>query len=544
MSIPILFYFGWELIIEKKKINKFFSKIIFTKEKTYQNNKIYWFQLLILIYVLLEFLSIKFPIHEIDIYHEGQRLSSAYKSKLNGSLWSGSYVTVGIIYEILGAKYIWKIFNNDSIGLVRFLDIFYIFITKIILIFISLQITKTLNFNSFYKTIFFLISSLVFLNCINYNSADVISFREIPILLTLLFFLISLRDLNKLHLSYIILGFLTVATFFWSIDRAIVQNLLILFIIIYLTINKNYKNIGVIVISSFFFWLFFYFFLNKEFNYFVDNTISIFKEMNSIHGIIHPIPFIGEENSSRATKNLLSILISLLISLNVFFNNKNYLTYRYKVVLLVISFISFLSYIYALGRSDGVHFKQVFGFSVIFFSIYLSFYLIHFISKKYHINDFKNKKIFSLIIFLLIFIFFNPNIYYSKIINYKARFINYISLKDENFLSKRDANFIKEASKFIKNEKCIQLYTNDAALLYLLKKPNCTKFYFVWSIGSKKNQLKMIEELKSTKYIIKNGITDNWGIPLKIKYPLLNEYINNNFTLKKKIDERVILYKK
>ena len=65
-----------------------------------------------IIYLATEFLSLTFSTHPIDIYHEGQRLSSAFKSLLDDSLWSGSYVTIGIIYETIGTKFIWQMFTN------------------------------------------------------------------------------------------------------------------------------------------------------------------------------------------------------------------------------------------------------------------------------------------------------------------------------------------------------------------------------------------------------------------------------------------------
>ena len=51
-------------------------------------------------------------------------LSSAYKYYLDGSLWSGSYVTIGIFYETILNKLIWDLFDVESIGLKRFTDIF------------------------------------------------------------------------------------------------------------------------------------------------------------------------------------------------------------------------------------------------------------------------------------------------------------------------------------------------------------------------------------------------------------------------------------
>ena len=123
-------------LISKKIIFKIpFSNILTglkIKDESYNSEKkIYYLLFFLMIYLATEFLSLTFSTHPIDIYHEGQRLSSAFKSLLDDSLWSGSYVTIGIIYETIGTKFIWQMFNNESIGLMRFLDIVYILIKKI-----------------------------------------------------------------------------------------------------------------------------------------------------------------------------------------------------------------------------------------------------------------------------------------------------------------------------------------------------------------------------------------------------------------------------
>ena len=63
-----------------------------------------FFGFLILIPFFLEFLSVSFPVHKLDSFHEGQKLSSAYKSSLDGSLWSGSFVTIGIFFETISNR--------------------------------------------------------------------------------------------------------------------------------------------------------------------------------------------------------------------------------------------------------------------------------------------------------------------------------------------------------------------------------------------------------------------------------------------------------
>ena len=113
ITIPILFYFIWKLLIENKKISNFLSNIKFINENINIDIKIYILCFLFIFFIILEFLSVKFSIDEIDLFHEGARLSAAFKSKLDGSLWSGSYISTGVIYEILGPKYM-PIFNAFS----------------------------------------------------------------------------------------------------------------------------------------------------------------------------------------------------------------------------------------------------------------------------------------------------------------------------------------------------------------------------------------------------------------------------------------------
>ena len=102
--IPVSGFFFTKLYFEKNfsiKIKGIFSNDIFTSEKDKELSWIIFF--LILIPIFFEYLSVSFPEHKLDSFHEGQRFSSAYKSSLDGSLWSGSFVTVGIFYETISS---------------------------------------------------------------------------------------------------------------------------------------------------------------------------------------------------------------------------------------------------------------------------------------------------------------------------------------------------------------------------------------------------------------------------------------------------------
>tara|TARA_B100001123_G_C15302796_1_gene1021643 strand:+ start:814 stop:2637 length:1824 start_codon:yes stop_codon:yes gene_type:complete len=542
---PVFTFLSCKVLIEKKKLNILFNSIKLNQSELIYNNK----QISVIFYVLiffliLEFLSINFSYAKLDIFHSGQRLSSAFKNYLDNSLWSGSYVTGGIILETLGTKFIWKIFGHQSIGLMRYYEIILILFTKFFLLILALQVSKSIKLKSIFKSIFFLLLSIIFLSFVDYdiNSADLIETREIPNLILLTILVIYLRSPNdNFRLLYIFIGFLSIFSFFWSVDRAIVFNVLIISILIFFIINKNYRSTIYIIFSALLFWLLFFFILGDEFFLFLSNTTTVITEISDIHGFKHPLPFTDEINSSRATKTLLAILFSALFSINFLFkeNLKNYVN---KMFLVFISLTSFISYIYALGRSDGGHIKQAFGYPSIFFTVLILYFILNLLDK-IRLNKFKNYLSIFTISAIFIFILFQFQLNISNIINYSKNFKNFIYADDKKFLQEDDIKFIEEASFLLKSEKCIQLYTYDSALLYLLKKPSCTKFYFIWSIASEAHQKILINDLENTNTIISNGKTDHWGIKFKIKYPILDEYINNNFNQIINVGSRKIRYR-
>ena len=192
--------------------------------------------------VIFEFLSVPFQLHNFDLMHEGQQVSSAFKSSQDGSLWSGSYVTTGIFYETISTKIIWNIFDSQTIGLKRILDISLIFFLKVLLIILSLRITNFLKIQHLYKNLFFILNSLISLSVIDYNiaSVDHLVAREIPIIFSLILFSIFF-EYKKLQTPILfIFGFLSIATLLWGIDRGLVLNLIFISFLIFLFCKKRF----------------------------------------------------------------------------------------------------------------------------------------------------------------------------------------------------------------------------------------------------------------------------------------------------------------
>ena len=533
--IPLIFYLISKTIIYKEN---FFLKLSnafkLNNDLNKKQNIDFFLLILLLINILLiffNFLSLEFPMHQMDIYHEGQKTSSSINFLNNNKLWSKNYITVGIIYETIISKLAWGFFNNISLGSVRLFDILLIFIFKIILCYLSYYITCKTELKKNFQYIFFIILSLFTVNLIDYEfpTSDLINLRDVIVIIALILSLKILLSDEKTLFPILILGFMSIFSLLWSLDRGIVCNLLILFSIFYLVINKKYTKVYSIILSIILFWFLTYIFLGKEFNYFIKNSISIITEMSYIHGIIFPKPFSDELNASRATKNLIILIFSSFVLINLYLN-KNKFPKDLKLILVFVLFTSFCCLLYIFGRSDGPHIKNVFGISLIFICITLSFYILSNFGDKFlnFINSSTSKYI-AIFLLIITHTLIHP-IKINNIFSYLKRVDSYVKLEDSIFIQPEYINFINNSKKFVSKNNCIQLFTNDVGLLYLLRAKSCTKYYFVWSVGSKDNQIKMIKELQNANLIISNGKADNWELPLKDKLYLVNQYIQENYT--------------
>jgi len=76
-------------------------------------------------------------------------------------------------------------------------------------------------------------------------------------------------------------------------------------------------------------------------------------------------------------------------------------------------------------------------------------------------------------------------------------------------------------------------------MLYLLRKPNCTEYYFPITIGSEKNQRELIKKLKNVKIILMDN--DYSEFSPNYKLPLLKQYINKNYEVFYKQDKWLLM---
>ncbi len=552
ISLPLLTFLSLMIFLKKLKISKFFLQLQFTNySNIYFNRFNFFIKTIFLFLLILEFLSLDFVARELDLLHDGQKLSAAYNSLTTGTLWSGSFLIIGLFVEIMNTKLSWKLFDHESIGLMRISIASYVLLCKSVLILIAYKISSVSNLKENYKGVFFIILSIIFISLIDYDKGRFgyknIIFRELPILIFAYVFIDYLIDRSKIFKSTILFAPLSVFSVMLSIDRGLIFNILIVFFILFLLINRKYKHLFILLFSILICWLTIYILFIDEFPFFIKNSLYIITEMNYVSGWIHPTPFSSQPGATRATKTLIFILLNLIISFYLFSKKEDFFSNNLKIVLLFFSFLSFLSYIYALGRTEVHHITESFGFPIIFTSIFLVFAVLKFISsiKFTKLNDFHIKLISILFIILLPLSIIDLN--FNKIKNFKSRLINYVYLNDEIFLKEEDIKFINNIKPILSKNDCFQNFTNDVALNYLLKKNNCSKYYMVFSLGSKKTQNQLIDSLKKAEIVI--SYTDkvrNFNFKDEPNYKLwiVNNYIKKNYEIIFQQGERIVLKKK
>ena len=198
----------------------------------------------------------------------------------------------------------------------------------------------------------------------------------------------------------------------------------------------------------------------------------------------------------------------------------------------------------ALSRSDGPHIKSVTGLPLLLLCIITLNLIFDFIlkNKKYlkifqNVANFKNTLIFM---FILLSIFFLPNLNFQNIISFKSSVKNYVNLSDEFFLTERQNLLIKRYNNLTIEDKCVLIFTYDAAIPYLLKKPSCNKYYFIITSGSKENQNLFIQSIENRKpnFVLLGGEYKNLidiGLEPRERLPLINNFIMKNYYLNEKV---------
>ena len=553
--LPLTTFISFMVFFKKIKINDFLFKLQLPEKTTLpENNFLIYLKILIFIFLVFEFLSLDFFFRAIDLFHEGDKLTPTFRNFSDGSLWSESFLVIGLFSDIYNTRVFWELFNHESIGLMRFSMMIYIFLCKIFLVLIAFKISLISHLKTNYRELFFITLSIIFISLIDYDldrqhGYKNIIYRELPILIFTYIFVDFLLDRTNKFKSIIILSPLSVFSIMLSVDRGIIFNFVLISFFLFLFINHKYKHLIYLICSVLVCWISTYFLLGDEFNHFWHNSLYIISEINYIQGIIHPTPFSDQFGSSRATKTIVIILLSLMSSFYLFSKKEKIFSINLKITLFFFSILGFFGYFYALARTDIIHIRESFGFPIMFVSILSIFLFFKFLSEKQFVK--LNHKIFTfaVIIFTLLTVpSFMIDINLKKTLNFNERLTNYLYAEDKLFLNDKDKEFIVGAKKYLEGVECFQNFTNDVALNYLLRKHNCSKHYIVYALGSKKTQNELIDSLKNIDIVI--AYTDkirskDWHhLEPNYKLWIVKDYINKNYEIIYKHGERVILKRK
>ena len=512
ISLPLIVYLICIIIFRRQEIKEIKEIFFYDNSKTFyviKNNLLALFFLIFLTLILLDFLSTNLPSQQIDIFHEGQWLTAGINYLKKGGYWTNSYITIGFFNEFFISLIGFKIFDIFSIGSSRFSILLLILFFKIFLIIFIYKLTVIQRMTENLKILFFVLISLIALSMTNnFGNVDdgILSYRELPLIIFLIL-LIPIISNEKMIIFYcFLIGSMSAISMLWGIDKGAYLNLTLAFLILFLVIKKDFKKSIWVIIGTIIGWILFYkIFGLEEFKSFLYNTKEIYQSMDWVHGIIHPEPFSSDEHSARATKILLILIFSGLLTINLnFFRYKN-ISNESKILLIFILILSIITYKTALGRSDGPHIRSVTGLPMLLLCIIILNLFFDFIlkNKKYlkifqNITNFKNT-IILILISSSIFIIFMSNFNFQNIISFKSRVKNYVNTSDEFFLAEHQKLLIKKYNNLTITDKCVQIFTYDVAIPYLLKKPSCNKYFFLWNIGNKKNQNLFIESIENRK---------------------------------------------
>ena len=541
--LPLATFLISYLVLFKKDTYSI-SEVILNKNIASNEKKLTNLNLLIffiIIILILEFFIINFEIFSknIDHVHDGMLLTPSNNAFLLNKFWTSSYIERGLFAQF-GPIFFWKLFEIKSIGLVHFNNLFFLFLNKIVLVFISAKIAKNLAFSEDIKKIYFIILSILSVSLVSYYSLGAFPERLFIFLLLFLIFFNSFNKLNKFSPLLFFLGTFSLISMLWYIDIGAYINVFLLIVLIYFLLRKEFKKIASLFLGILSSWLIFLLIISpEELSEFFEITISVYSTVDYYNGLIFPTPFFSGD--ARSTRALLFLIIGGIFVIILNFKKTIKLTYNNKTLFAFLFIASILIFKTALSRSDTPHIKVAIGFNL--FLIYSTglYFLFSYIENKKKIkiliNNFKKNNINLFIIFsLLIISILKTNITDIKNIpNAFNNIDNLINYKNEKYLSSDYRQLVKYYKNLVKNEKCVQIVTNEASLPYLLNKPTCTQYYFMYPIGKKDLQEKFIEQLKISKpkIILYNSEISTWDFSSK-HASIIFDYIEENYSLHSK----------
>ena len=551
LFFPLLVFCTTYILTNQNKI-KSYKYIFYTSElngsinkNNYEKNFYFIFFCLIL---FINFLSLDLPDHKLDIFHEGQLLSGALNYNLKDKLWTGSYINTGLFYDILNTKFSWLFFEKESIGAYRLFSFVFNYIYLFFVIILIYQISRIFNFSKKRENLFFVLLSIFCLYFYNTKSYNFPNYRD----LFTIFFLICLCNaliLNKLkNLNYFLIGSFSITSLLWSLDRGIFLNATMILLIVILLFKKQFFEILVICTSILLFWVLFIFAVGiEELNSFVFNSTNMLKYNEIWNGIIHPQPFSDDKNSTRASKALILFVINGIFIFKYLIKKKNKLNLNTILFLGLFFIIGIFYYKVGISRSDGGHIVIGSSINYILFVILIIYELLSSDYIKFKIKlNFNINFLMPIFLLLITLISFNQKNKHSfeNFISFNKRINDFISKESNYFLQKDYLNFINQLRTLTKNENCIQNFNYDSTMYYLLGKKSCTQYYLIFTMATKNDQEKFIDQIKGINYLVVDNYKHADKFSAYSRFTLVKNHLEKYFQVLTTINEYDILIKR
>ena len=543
---PLFLYFAAFLKYNKELI----TTKIFQKNSSISNNNIDYLCTILIIFSILEFYSLNHKdfLGTLDVHHEGTFLTAQLNFFSKNQIWTGTFFDYGFLGNGIGIFFNY-IFDDYSIGIQRFSFKFLILLNKILITLICRKIIISLDFTS-KKEILFLIFGLSTITLASFyeNVTPLHPRIFIYLIFTLLVFNIITSKKNNVIIS-LLAGFFSLLSllFYWDIGTYV--NVLLAIVLIYLFLIKRFGDFYKIILGIILSWLIFYSLIpNNEFKEFINQYFIILNISDYLLGIEFPKPF--TDKSTRHTKALLLIILSGVFLINYIFDKLKNESLESKFLLFFLFVSSIIFFKSGLMRSDGPHIKYSSGLYTLLIFFFISYYLINFISNlKFFtkINIFFEKKNYLFILSILIcFLFFFQNNYlnFLNIFIPNKNFQMITKIDDKEFLDNDYYKFLKIYKDLIKDENCVQQFTDDNAIPYLIDKPTCTKYYVNAHIIQNWTENNFIKELRDTapNYIVYSSKI-NW-FKIRNNAPNADKFILDNYFLYKDLAPWIIYKKK
>ena len=550
--IPLVVYLITKLFIEKKKYKVFFKNLLvkFKSPNKYllKDKSLNVSFNLIILAIIIQFFCLDFKnyLYHLDLFHEGLWLTASSNAIYTNELWQSSYVGRGLFGNFYN-YFIWKILGLNTIGASRLVSIILVLLSKIFLVLISKNLVDKTLLSVNKKNLLFIVFSFLLISIPDYSlSTGSFHYRSLGLLFFLYFLLKFFDHFKELSFALIVIGFFSSASFFWYIDVGAFVNATIFLLIIYLLLRRDFANIIYLALYILVGWIIFYSFLPKnEFFAFYENTLSIFSTIEYIQGLIYPTPFFSGD--ARSTRALLLILIAGILTINLLFKNDDEISIESKLALVFLFLAACINFKTALSRSDTVHIKMGLFLTHILIFYYFLYFLISKLNTEKIIVKTKltnnNLQIIFLILFFILTLFNNNKNINIKNLPNSLNSIKYlVHQNDDKFLNKDYIELINLYKKISINDKCIQNFTSETAIPYLLKKPTCSKYYFVYTASPKNLQNDHVSSLilNKPKYVLYESELDIYSDPRK-RLTIVNNYISNHYTFFLKFKKWTIL---